>query len=311
MAGGEAVVNALTPIHGPEWHATRLRHVGGSEISALWGMQPAYALSHFALWQVKSGRVPAPEVNNPRTRWGLRLEEAIAEAVAEEKGWTVTKGGYVSDPTTPGLGCTLDYIASDAEGFDGPGALELKNSDWLQHKRSWVDGEPPLHILLQLQLQIACTGYKWGAVACLIGGNQLEVYPYVARPKLIAEIRRRVTAFWQSIEKGQEPDVDGSDSAAYAIRALHPEMTDELVDMSADAEIADICAGCLEAAEERLAAAKREAEFKNRLAAKIGPHARVKAPGYWINTSVIAPSTYTVSRKESRRTSIKQQEVAA
>lgn len=304
-------MNAVTPIHGPEWHATRLRHVGGSEISALWGMQPAYALSHYALWMVKSGRVPAPEVDNPRTRWGLRLEEAIAEAVAEEKGWSVTKGGYISDPTTPGLGCTLDYIATDAEGFDGPGALELKNSDWLQHKRSWVDGEPPLHILLQLQTQIACTGYKWGAVACLIGGNQLEVYPYQARPKLIAEIRRRVTAFWRSIEEGAEPDVDGSESAAYAIRSLYPEVTDELVDLSEDTELPEICAGCLSTAEERKAIEKREAEFKNRLAAKISGHARVRAAGYWINTAVIGASEYTVKRKESRRVTVKLQGEAA
>lgn len=304
-------MNAITPIHGPEWHATRLRHVGGSEVSALFGVQPAYALSHYALHMVKAGMVPPPEVSGPRPRWGLRLEEAIAEAVHEERGWSVTKGGYVSDPVTRGMGCTLDYIASDVEGRDGPGALELKNTDWLQHKREWVEDEPPLHILLQHQHQMACTGFAWGAVACLVGGNDLRIYEYDARPGLIADIRRRVTEFWAAIDDGREPPVDGSDSAAYAIRARHPTMTDELVDFSENNELPGLCVVKLEMAERRRADKKVEDEVDNRIAAIIGPHARVRAAGFWINTATIKASSYTVSRKESRRTTIKAQEEIA
>ena len=298
------------PIHGPEWHAHRLRHIGGSEVAALFGVQAGYALSHYALWLVKAGRIPAPEVDSPRPRWGLRLEEAIATAVAEEKGWTVTKGGYVSDPVTPGMGCTLDYVIDGAEGFDGPGALELKNTDWLQHKREWVDDEPPAHVLLQHQHQLACTGYKWGAVGCLVGGNDLRVYPYFARPKLIADIRRRVSGFWKSVDENREPAVDGSDSAAAAIWALYPTMDEEPVDMTTDNELPLICGDLLVAAEHRKSAEKAEAELKNRLAAKIGSHGRVWTNGYWINTATVKASTYTVNRKESRRTTVKPQEAA-
>lgn len=307
-------MNAISFVHGsPEWHALRAQNVGASEVAALFDMQPAYALSRYALWQVKSGRVAPPHVDNPRTRWGLRLEEAIAEAVAEDRGWSVTKGQYVTDDTTPGLGCTLDYVAI-GEGLDGPGALELKNSDWLQHKRTWTDGEPPPHILLQLQAQLACTGWSWGAVACLVGGYDLRIYPYPARPKLIADIRRRVAAFWASIAEGREPPVDGSDGASAVLRAMYPELTDEELDLTGDNELPGICARLLHATERRREAAAEEDEAKNRLAAKLGDCRRAKAQGFRVSVAVTpekpprapAPEEMIPGRKESRRITVKE-----
>lgn len=307
----------ITPfIHDtPEWHAMRAGNVGASEIAALFGMQPAYALSHYALWQVKAGNAPPPEVNNPRTQWGLRLEEAIAAGVAEKEGWAVSKGGYVTDDTTPGLGCTLDYvIAEGVAGRVGPGALELKNSDWLIHRKTWVDGEPPEHVLLQHQAQLACTGWTWGAVGCLVGGNDLQVYPYAAKPKLIAEIRRRVTAFWQSIREGREPPVDGSDAAAAVIRAMHPVVGDEEADLRADNELPDVCARLLDAAARRREAEAEEAEAKNALAAKLGGFKHAIIQGYRVNVAVTPekaaaepPAGYLIpGRKEVRRITVKE-----
>ena len=36
-----------------EWRELRARHVGGSEVAALYGCSPY--LSHWALWQIKAG----------------------------------------------------------------------------------------------------------------------------------------------------------------------------------------------------------------------------------------------------------------
>jgi putative phage-type endonuclease len=300
----------------PEWHALRAQNIGASEIAALFGCQAAYALSHYALWQVKSGRVSPPEVNNERAQWGLRLEEAIAAAVAQREDWTVTKGAYVTDDTTPGLGCTLDYVA-EASDRDGPGALELKNTDWMVHRRAWVDGEPPLYVLLQHQAQLACTGWKWGAVACLVGGNDLHVYPYEARPKLIAEIRLRVADFWRSIEEGREPPVDGSDGAAAVLRALYERPIEEELDLSNDNAMPDICARLLNAAAERKAAEAREKLAKNELIAKLQGHTRALAQGFRVSVAVTPekpsrpaePGEVIPGRAEARRYNVR--EVAA
>lgn len=261
---------------------------------------------------VKAGRAPPPEVDNARVRWGLRLEPFIAEAAAEENGWIISKGGYVSDATTPGLGCTLDYIVQEpaqAEielGFSGLGALELKASDWLVHRRAWTDDEPPMHVLLQLQHQLAATGYSWGAVACLIGGNDLRTYRYAARPKLIAEIRARVTAFWQSIRDGKEPPVDGSDGARAVLRAIYPEPEDDAIDLAGDNEWPTLCAELLDLSERRRGLEKDEAARKLAIEQKLAGHRRGFGGGFAASVSIIPPAEFVMKRKESRRLNVRE-----
>ena len=295
------------------WHAARLKAVGGSEVAALFDVQPEYALSRYALWHVKAGNAPPPEVNNERVRWGLRLEHAIAAGVAEDNGWTVVPGGHVTDPTTPGMACTLDFVVHDPKRPD-PGCLEIKNVDWMVHRRTWTDGEPPLHIGLQLQHQLACTGYTWGVVAGLVGGNEPVLYPYEVKPELIAEIRRRVTAFWQSIAEGREPPVDGSDGAAAVIRAMYPGVVDEEVDLSADNEAPDLCARFLKAAAAAKAAEAERDQCKNALMAKAGEHKRVRFQGYRMSMVVRAdtpdrtaePGEIIKGRSGSRHPNVKE-----
>lgn len=283
---------SITPVtHDSEdWHKTRSRHIGGSEIGALFDLpsdqRPAYMLTRFAMWHVKAGNAPPPTVDNPRVWWGLRLETLIAEAAAETNGWTIEKGGYASDETTHGLGCTLDFVIAADPDEDGPGALECKNVDWIAHKRSWTDEEPPIHILLQLQHQLAATGFSWGCVAALVGGNDLRIYRYKARPKLIAEIRRRVTEFWRSIDEKREPPPDGSDGSTSVLASLFPTPIDDAIDMSGSNEWAE-AAGTLHSA----AAARKDAneaydEARNRVAYLLAGHKRGFGNGWAVNCAV-------------------------
>ena len=172
------------------------------------GCAPAYALSRYALWHVKAGFVPEPEVTGERPAWGLRLEAAIAGGAAEIHGLAIEPGAWVRTrgPSSRGMAATTDFHVEDGAplGHPGPGVMEVKNADWLSHRRGWTDAEPPPHVLLQLQHQLACTGMGWGVVVALIGGNRLaEPYAYARRPRLIAEIERRVADFWASIRAGR------------------------------------------------------------------------------------------------------------
>lgn len=287
-------MNEVTPItfihDSPEWHTLRARHVGGSEIAALFDLpaeeRPNYLTSRYALWHIKAGNVPPPHIDNPRAEWGLELEDAIARAASKKHGWPIHKGGYVSDPTTKGLGCTLDYIIDSDPDEDGPGALEIKNVDWMVHKRSWTNDEPPPHILLQLQHQLAATGYSWGVVAAFVGGNDLRIYRYKARPALIAQIRRRVTDFWASIDAGQEPPVDGSDSASAVLAALYPEIIDDAIDLSANNEWSSAAHAFFNAGIDRRAANDAYEGAKNNVVALLGGHKRGYGNGWTVNTSI-------------------------
>lgn len=268
------------------WHALRLLHVGASEVCILFGCAPAYAMGPWSLWQVKAGRHPPPEVDSPRAKWGLLLEDAIASAAAEQEGWRVQPGLYAS---RDGLGATLDRIIVEPgpsdEGCSGPGVLELKSVDWLVHKRQWGD-EPPMHILLQLQAQLAATGFSWGAVAALVGGHTLEVYRYAARPSVGAEILARVGAFWTSIAENKPPPVDGTDATTRMLADQATPATEEPIDLSGDNEAPVLVAELLKLQSRRKEIEKQEAEFKNRLLEKMGSHLRGEGIGFRISIAV-------------------------
>lgn len=276
----------VTPIRDEaHWHALRSKHVGASEVAALFGVQPAYAMSAFTLWQVKAGRVPPPEVTGARPAWGRRLEAVVAEAVAETNGWRVENVTDYHDHD--GLGATLDFAAWKPDSAS-PGALEVKNVDWLAHRRAWTGHEPPLAIILQLQSQLAVTGWTWGAVACLIGGNELAIYEYDRRPKVIAEIAARVAAFWTAISEDKPPPPDGTDSTSATLNALFPMADAEPLDLSADNEAPDLCARYLHAGVARREAEAAEKAARNAILAKVGLHARATCNGFRIGAPAIA-----------------------
>lgn len=305
-----------------EWHALRARHIGASEVSALFGCQPDYALGYFALWQVKAGRMPRPEVDNPRTRAGIALEDAISLMAAEQEGWTIQPGVYASHES--GLGATLDRIITapgrNDEGMTGPGVLEIKNVDWLIHRRSWVGGEPPLHITLQLQAQLLATGATWGAVAALVGGNQLEIYRFTARPALHAEMEKRAVAFWSSIKAGQIPNADESDSAWRALVAtiaIDKRDEDQALDLSEDEEAERLARQWIEQDAAKKAAEKLADAAKHLLVQRIGAAARARGQGWRVSLidvkgsegTLVTPAmvgTFIGGKAGHRRASIKQ-----
>lgn len=294
-----------------EWLALRGKRVGASEVAALFGVQAPFALDHFALHHVKAGHVAAPEVDGPRLKWGLRLEEVVAMAVAEEHGYAVHKGRYAIADDCAGMSASLDFeVEADTEGeFVGPGVLETKNVDWMVHRRSWTDGEPPIHILLQLQHQLGCTGYQWGIVAALVGGNDLRLYRYIAKPRLIADIKARVAKFWDDIRADRQPDTSGSESSGEILRRLYPEPVDDALDMSGSNEWAEAVSEFIStSATAKEATAARDAA-KNRVVALMGNHRRAWGNGYSVNTAITAakpdreaePGEIIPGRKESRR----------
>ena len=290
-----------------EWLALRRTTVGASEVAALFGAQPPYAMSHYALWQTKAGRIPEPDAVGERPRWGLLLEEAIMAGAAERNGWKhYRRCGYVCHPTIAGMGCSPDFVLLDGPAGAPIAAVEAKNADWLIHKRQWGD-EPPLHILLQAQHQMACTGLGICHVEALVGGNDPRDYPIERRPTVIAEIERRVAAFWASIREGKEPPIDGSESTAAAVAALYPhdDGEDEPLDMSADNALPDLCANLLTATALRRQYEAAEREAKTSILAKMRTAKAALCNGYRISAPEVRGTPDRVIREADVGTVIK------
>ncbi|QNT79195.1 YqaJ viral recombinase family nuclease [Entomobacter blattae] len=244
---------------------------------------PNYMLSPYGLWQVKAGNAPAPVVDNERVKWGNFLEEGIAKYIAEENGFTIEKALYYEDAHVQGMGCTPDYLITGGMAeSSGPGVLEIKNVDYQVFRDKWkASGEPPLHIMLQLQHQLACTGLGWGIIGALVGGNQRHVYHYDARPRTMAEIRKRIAEFWQSIRENRPPPIDGLETTAGIIETLY-ERVDDTLDLTGNNELPELCAEKLKLAHERKAREEQEAEITNQIKALLQGHSGAICNGFSI-----------------------------
>lgn len=222
--------------------AFRARHVGASEVAALFGTSPW--LTHFELWHRKAGNISTPDFNaiengkpeNERVYWGVKMEAVIIEAACERWGYEpVETPHFLSNGK--GLGGHPDRIVICPER--GRGILEVKTADWLVAK-GWGD-EPPTNYLLQSQTYQGLAGCEWGDVIVLVGGNELRQFQYDFRPKIYADIEARVEAFWKSIETGSAPKADYLRDGDTIIEVIG-EPNDTTIDLRSDnyaSELAD------------------------------------------------------------------------
>lgn len=195
------------------WHALRAENVGASEVAALFGLSPY--VSRFTLWHQKAGKVARPEFSSERMEWGNLLEGPIATHIAAKQGWEIRKvKTYLTHEDVPGMGASLDFEILNHP--DGPGCFEIKNVDSLVFRNQWLnleDGslQAPIHIEMQLQHQLSVTGYAWGAIGLLVGGNEAHVLIRKRHAPTIARIEAEVASFWESIRKGEAPSITDID----------------------------------------------------------------------------------------------------
>lgn len=261
--------------------AFRSSVVGASEVAVLFDASPY--CTRFELFHRKAGNVAVPEFGgNERIEAGIRLEPVIID-------WACDKWGYAKTETPRrlknggGLGGHPDQLVICPDR--GPGVLEVKTADWLVAK-SWGD-EPPLHYQLQAMTYMGLAGATWGDIVILVGGNELRRFQIEFRPKLFAEIERRVAEFWQSIAEGRAPKPDYTKDGD-TIAALHTPGTDELIDLSGD-NLAAVAAAEFVAADEacKEAAARREAA-RAELMDKMGEAGTAKLDGFIVKAPTVA-----------------------
>lgn len=295
--------------------AFRRKVVGASEVAALFDESPY--LTRFELWHRKAGNIDTPEFNavaddgvpeNERIYWGVKLEEAIVEAAKERYGYTDREQLDRLD-NGKGLGGHPDRRVICPER--GSGILEIKTVDWLVRK-GWGD-EPPVNYLLQNMTYQGLDQALWGDVIVLVGGNQMERFCYDFRPKIYAEIEKRVDAFWQSVEEGKPPPADYTRDGS-TLKELFSEQGDEIIDLETDNRAAIAAAEYLQAAsDEREAKARKEAA-QAELVEKMGSAAVGFASGFTIRATQVKaipereaePGEIIKGRKSYRRFTVKE-----
>lgn len=301
-----------------DWLSLRAQDITATEASALFGVNP-YTTEHQLWHEKKSGAINEVE-ETERMTWGKRLERVIAEGICEDNGWELTDefpyGSYFRHSESQ-MGATPDFAIVCPER--GKGILEIKNVDWLQHKRNWDEDEAPPHIEIQLQQQLHIAkpaGFTWGAIGYLKGGNEAQVHIREYDADMCDAIQDKINLFWKSIENNVEPKPDYSKDAAYLIKKYGFDDGTE-VDMQDNDRLPVLCEAYQSLNAKAIQAKKNLEAMKAEMFEALGTNTAAFVHGYKLTGKRSKDSigtlitqdmvgTYIGARKGSRRLNIKE-----
>lgn len=202
-----------------EWHEARTDGLGGSEIGVAMGLSPFQ--SPFHLWAVKTGQVIPEPLNNWAVRFGNKFEQPILELLQEEHpDWELYTTGTYRHPEHKFLQANPDALAK----VDGEWVIvEVKTS------RNYWHEVPPSYIA-QVRHYMAVMNVNRAVIVGLV--NMAWVEHWVERDDFEEQVLiDQATRFWKYVVDGTQPDWDGSESTYEAVRAMHPDITDEEIEI--------------------------------------------------------------------------------
>lgn len=202
------------------WLEDRKGSTGASAVASLFDVGWHTKLQAYAM----ATGVMAPPEETEAMRMGHIMEPVIRDLFEEETGYKTQDWGeftILRNEQFPGQHVTLDFPIMAANGKrKAPAVLECKNVGHYMAAKDWENGELPLYVQMQVQAQLAITGWEWGAVGAILGGNKF-VFDFVERNEdFIKELSSRVALFWANVKSGTPPEPTADD--ADAILALFP-----------------------------------------------------------------------------------------
>lgn len=190
----------------------RKKGIGASEAAIVLGLNEH--ISPYQLWRIKTGRDQAPDLSDvPIVYWGSMHEEPIAQHYAKLMNCKVRRvTNTLFHKEHPWLLCHLDRkIEGQSKVLECKFAMFARD----QWGESGTD-QVPLPYIVQVQHQLAVTGYEEADLAVLIGGYDFRVYHFKRDEELIARIIEEVGAFWKCVETDTPPALRDSVDAQLA-----------------------------------------------------------------------------------------------
>lgn len=209
-----------------EWHAIRKTGLGGSDIPIICGLSPY--TSPIELWLKKQGET-VPQRDNPvlseAAEMGHELEPVVARRFSKMTGLpAISNPGTLRHPTIPHMLVNLDRATIENGEM---GALELKTRSSYALP-DWLD-ETPIDVQIQIQWQLAVTGWSFAYSAALIGGQRTIVHRIDRDQELIDDLIRISTEFWGWVQDGIRPPIDASQATGQLLDRIHANPTDTVV----------------------------------------------------------------------------------
>lgn len=223
--------------------------------------------------------VSVPRREDFRMWLGKKMQPIILERLQMELGLETVgnpEDDYTRHPSLP-IGATIDGRVRDPNR--GTGIIEAKNVA-ADAASGWHSGLAPVHIELQIQVQMMVDGTGWGLIAGLIGGGRLERLerePVALYQEKIAAAAQDMMA---RVREGRPPAATGLEPEAALVAALYPEVEPDLRLELDDPLLATDAEQYLAQTEIRAMAEDRRSQARIKLLAAMGMASLLRLPGY-------------------------------
>lgn len=241
------------------WLSLRGLGIGASEAAAAVGASEFR--TPFEIAERKLGLASDDDDDNYRRKMkmamGHVMEPVTAARFAEFTGLNVQNYNFMlAHPDHPFMTANIDRRivgVTDAQyawlellmgrTVKGPGVAELKNvefaKDWGKpdnvHTTGGLctTGEVPEDYFIQVQQQLAVTGYEWGFLVVTIAGWETRWYPILRDDELIDDLIALEGDLWAAIQRGELPDIDVEHPKALdLLKRLYPGTDGSMVDLA-------------------------------------------------------------------------------
>ena len=172
-----------------EWLNVRTKGIGGSDIGAICGVSPfssARQIYFNKTGQFQDALKPGAAAQE-RMRFGHLLEPIVADEFARRTGKKLLEiDATFCHKDFPWRRANVDRLIVDDDGKPY-GILECKTTSEYNNDE-WEEGEILLSYMYQLNWYLHILDLKYGAFACLVGGNKFYYYEVFRNDELIASI---------------------------------------------------------------------------------------------------------------------------
>lgn len=214
-----------------QWLLNRRSYLGGSEISAIAGLNPYKTAVDIYLEKI-SDEAPE-EITSEAAHFGILLEDIIAKEYARRTNNTVTiHQEVIRHPEYPFIGANIDRWVNDGEFI-----LECKTTSLMQRDKWGEEGTDsiPEHYLLQCAYYAMICDKPKVDLAVLIGGQNFKLYQYNKNEALENHLLQIAKNFWLNhVEKRIPPQAINLQD----INKLYPEANEDSI--VADQEIENL-----------------------------------------------------------------------
>ena len=228
-----------------EWLAQRRRGIGGTDISAILGLNPWRTPTD--VWMEKTDRAQPEHTPDAleRMHWGIVLEDVVARHYAERTACRVQRINAMMhhpdlDIALANVDRAIVHPGSRARwnGQKMLGAdeiLECKTAHALAaNSDEWGapgTDEVPAHYWMQVQWYLGITQVPVGRLAVLFGGQKFAIYTIEHDPDLFSDLLLEADTWWQNHMIADLPPDPHSEAEARQRWQSHADGKESIVDV--------------------------------------------------------------------------------